>query len=328
MATTNITTSSSCLTSFPIINGSTSFFGDIHVDQDVNWSSLNIGKSMVEIWLLLLAESCTTSGLDYLDRKPLGSQSILDIPQRLHLQTIRGTVMIRVLATLIHNHLTDSGHLIASIIMWPFLDLMHASLFLLGFNSLVQLILVLNPGFQLPVRDGLAYWILFMGVLGPLLIMNIICHVKGTYPPIYYVLRGCTDNSGRGFVILATTLFIIIILVYTVVRLFIYFRSPSAERKLSNQLISNKMNIILIPIVWSSLILMLTMGDHVDKLLTTSIMLTIFMGIFIMANPKLLKHYLRSHPCLAKSLKAMKKMCGKESSKVKPSETELSVISA
>lgn len=157
----------------------------------------------------------------YLDQKPYGEQTLMDIAHRTMINTIRIMYLIAIIFITVDGICLDTGDVVAKLLMWPPYDYNTMATLYIGMDPLVQLILANNPQLQVPFSDETAKWILNLILWTPMIIMNIVCTEMGFYPPSYYTLRGQKAKYPM-FRHIRSGLFILAILVFVVVRIVIY----------------------------------------------------------------------------------------------------------
>lgn len=128
--------------------------------------------------------------INYLKDKPLGSQSLMDAYDRITFQTWHVTALAGFMQVSLQRIFVDAGKIIATVWMWPMYDLASVSTLVAGMSPLVQLGLVKVPWIPQQVKDKDMKRMIISFLWIPTIVMNVVCTVKGYYPPSYYDLRG------------------------------------------------------------------------------------------------------------------------------------------
>lgn len=139
--------------------------------------------------LITLTNWLLTSILRYLDSKPMGKQSIMDIGHRGLLTSIKFISITGNIFFIVVQGTEDSGHILAKILMWPVYDCSSNFFIHLMINPIIQIALTRWPHLELPFSDDTAYYILMMITFVPMAIVNLILDLCGYNPPPYNLMR-------------------------------------------------------------------------------------------------------------------------------------------
>ena len=162
------------------------YFKDIKVAQDppaLFWIVLVLIALIfvnILIWYML----------DYLQNKPLGSQTLLDVGHQHLLWTLSSLSVIITCGSLSTVLLQDLGHVLAYVSSWPIYLSICALVFSLCLNSVIQFILVLNPQcLETAPSDKHVKVAMILATILILVAITATIMYFGEKPEAYYILR-------------------------------------------------------------------------------------------------------------------------------------------
>lgn len=216
-------------------------------------SQADKGRECGSLWLALMRDvgfagvallglSLNSAITKYLNNKPLGQQSILDVPYTFLFNTVKINILIWLPFVITINHSDVVGHVIATLLMWPSYDAGTIFIILIGVCPTIQAILVYNDSIELPFSDKAFKLSLWIGIWLPFLLMNLICSLCGVYPPVYDSLRKLPPKN-IGFDLFRAIVSSISISVFILIRLVLCCKHREEKSK-SNQLLNNKVMIL------------------------------------------------------------------------------------
>lgn len=194
---------------------------------------------------LLVAEIAIGSQLfdfivQYLEDKPLGQQSIMDVFHKTMLRSVKSMSIVVTPYMILRRSCLDSGDWLSKILMWPVFDCITVSTLTIGINPIVQLILALNEGLEMPFSDKWLYRILMAAMWIPMILSNLVCSYFGYLPPVYYMLRQReVEYHAFGYIRLA--IFLLSLLAYTA-GWFLVGRISKKHKEPKKHLLNSKVN--------------------------------------------------------------------------------------
>ena len=192
--------------------------------------------------------------LRYLNTKPLGLQSLMDIPNK---YLFRVLLLLTIISAFTHATMVfmdDPGDFYMRILMWAQLDIGVMLQSAISSNAIIQLILIGNPTLELPFSDSVTNIIYHSIQIIPLFMINLIGSLNGFLGPNYYRFRGIPIVKSESFVeiifiIINATLFLIPLCI----RIFIAIKyKPSCP----NQLVSNNALLVSLTLTFPFLIML------------------------------------------------------------------------
>lgn len=286
------------------LNGTRHHLGGIIVDS----------SAWVDIWRYLLMAAVMVIGkvgyhlhqciLDYLSNKPPGQQSLMDIFHRFHFRINQIIVSIlAVVGTFIKHFFVSPGETFTISTMWFLYDVQFTSALCIGLNPVVQIILVFNPGLELPIPDNQAFYVLIAMVYGPLIILNVILHLNDIYPPLYYEFMA-KDVKYPQFNYVQNALTLSTMMLFFIIRSILRRKRTASRDQPSKQLVKTKaMACSFLSILTLTFFFRLT---HVPMEFLTPFGLTalfvVFPAIIIQSNEKTREMLSTKHHFLSKIL--------------------------
>lgn len=211
------------------------------VDEAViNYDSIDWTTHMAAAGLVSLAFlGCHLHGslIGYLNKKPPGKESLIDIPNRVLFRSLQGNCLCWGTMTIVRSYFVDPGDTFAKIWMWPAFDFLTITIIFLGLNPLIQIVLFRNPSTILPISDQTLNRVLTIGTCAALALMNLICQVNGYLPPSYYSIRGMKAKFPL-FQQIRDGSFVIQAIFFTIIRIFL--RTKTHKKTESTQILSNR----------------------------------------------------------------------------------------
>lgn len=284
---------------YPLMrNKTTLVIGEVVLDTSESWTIPSIFIDIFGLTWMAIARWLAGSAKSYLESKPLGMESLMDIPLKLTFRILRIITIAMAISLLITNHEVDVGDTMAKILMWPLFDITVIAFYMLATIPITQAVLVANPGLELPISDSLASKFLLLVITGPVLILNIILHLEGIYPPPYYGLRRLPlTNAQVPFQAAVLVMFVIIVLAFIVVRITIYWFNKHKDKShpQSGQLLTNKALICILCILacFFAILQGIDQGSH--AILAINIMFGSVMITITFFSNQLSAHLKKSH---------------------------------
>ena len=301
--------------------------------------SVDDNFSLTRICHSIIAMICFTAGwyfsgaiLDYLNSKPLGQQSLMDIPQRFLFYMHRLAICVWLFFIMVTNHTIDPGHLVAVFYMWPAFCCTSILFTVIGIHPVLQMIIVENPSLELPFSDMTAFWI-FCNILWiPHILISTLSWLNGCYPPGYYLIRKMDPwKFGKTVVFsnVRSAIMLILAVLFWSIRIKLYFQHKSLGIG-SSQLLSTKV-VVLITIVGianSAVIYLVRTPKIIGSLQVAVVTVIIFPAMVIFTNDKIRTKYMAQNKAIKKvidgCLESMKIYCKvKKKIQISPQEVEI-----
>lgn len=292
-----------------VANGSTVKVGDVMVDCQSITSVLTNLSAAVLISLAIIG--CRLHGLiyNYLSTKPLGQESLMDIPNKLLFRLLQANAIMWAFLVISRRYIVDTGDVLAKIWMWPAYDLATLEILSLGLNPIIQIILVKNPSMVLPISDKTVYRLLVGISFMAFGAMNLICHLCRCWPPSYYSVRGMSPQFPL-FQQIRDGFFVLEAVVCFAIRIFLKTKNSGPTSQRSTQILSNRVILFILVAMVIGLSLFHIFGlSQVMTLHFGSIMFFIVLpALLILDNPALNRHFCNRHNRLSQCCTLTKKV--------------------
>lgn len=304
-------------------NGTILKIDDMQIDCSI-WLLAKLMASAVLLVEIITGWKLIGAILGYLERKPPGEQSLMDIFHRIMFTSIQWQCLAVFIQILIRRIFLDTGHILASLYMWVMYDCSSVTVMAIGLNPLVQLILARNPGIQLPLSDATVYWLSKITLWLPLLIMNVICSALGCNPPSYNYMRD-QELEHPAFVYVRSIILGLFLIAFIAANLIIRCGQKSstepAKHLMNNKVMLAFCTILILILIFVACNIMIYLVELIMILLVILLPM-----IMIATNENLHQGIKLHHPLIAKVIDSATKCMRKRSSRVDPKPPTVETI--
>ena len=168
---------------------------DVVVDTSQTFLARKLVRCFTGLFMSTIGFWLSSSVLGYLRNKTGATQSLIDIPIKLLFSHLCLETIWILIFNIIRDVTIDTGDTLAKVVMWPTYDFGLVTITILALSPLLHSALVLNPSLELPFSDAAAFWILYLAVWIPNLLINLFFHLGRYYPVSYYLLREMPMNT-------------------------------------------------------------------------------------------------------------------------------------
>ena len=165
-------------------------FNSIKVDNN-NWiSPWKVFLDILALVSMMVGFSMSCIIIKYLDNKPTGSQSVIDVPTKIIFKAIRALNVVLCSMSILDNHILDPGEIITNVVAWSIYNLITIISLMLTIISALQIVKLVNPSYELPTDDKVLSISLKVMAVILMTVTPIVCPLFDINPPMYFMMRG------------------------------------------------------------------------------------------------------------------------------------------